>query len=145
MVKDQDEIGVDKSFVADHDVELLRAALVKAMKESPVNDERERDKFTQFVAPPAVSVVEVATHLVSRLRRNGKLFLDEYFVSAGRSELIAKFMAILELFKSGYVTVSLEDAEEVDGVVTATSHISVRLSEEATDEALSDAFSGLTE
>ena len=145
MVKDQDEISVDKSFVADHDAELLRVALIRAMKESPVNDEKERDKFTPFVAPPAVSVVEVATNLVSRLKRNKKLYLDEYLVSAGRSELIAKFMAILELFKSGYVTVSLDGAEEVDGVVTATSHISVRLSDEATDEALSEAFSGLTE
>ena len=131
MIKEQDEISIDKKYVADHDAELLQAAFIRALKDAPIKDEDAKVKFEPIVAQPAVTVVEAATTLITKFKSRKKIYLDDYFESKSRSELIAKFMAILEMLKSGILNINLDSAEEEDGVVNASSHISVTLKSDA--------------
>ena len=125
MVKETDEITVDKTYVADHESILLRIAFERALKEAPVNDEKAKEKFEPIVSVKRVSVVEAASSLLSSFKKKKKVYLDDYFVSSTRSELIAKFMAILEM---------------LNGVVKASSHISVTLKKNANKEEISALF-----
>ncbi len=140
MVKEQDEISVDKTYVADHEAGLLQAAFLKALRNAPVDEERAKEKFEPFVAPPKVSVVEVASSLLTSIKKKKKVYLDDYFVSSSRTELIAKFMAVLEMLKSGLVSVDLSRAQVDDGVVRASSKISIRLKKDAAREELTKLF-----
>ena len=112
MVKEQDEISVDKTYVADHAPELLKRALERALSEVRISDERAKEKFEPIVSRPRVSVLSVASSLVRSIKKSGQMYLDDYFgASRSRSELIAKFMAVLEMLRSGFLGISDEDLE----------------------------------
>ena len=140
MIKEQDEISVDKKYVADHDAALLQAAFIRALREAPINDEDAKTKFEPIVAHPRVTVVEAATTLLTEFKKKKRIYLNDYFESKSRSELIAKFMAILEMLKSGLLNIDLDSAEEEGGVVNASSHISVSLRKSADKEELIKLF-----
>ena len=146
MVKEQDEISLDKTYVADHAPALLARALERALSEVIISDEKAKERFEPLVSRPQVSVLSVASTLMSRLKRDGKVYLDDYFdASGGRSELIAKFMALLEMLRSGIISAELDAYESEDGVVRADSHISLSLSEGADENRLGELFEGDTE
>lgn len=125
MIKEQDEISRDKKYVADHSVELLRAAFVHVLTETKLTEKTVREKFSEIVNAPRIPVGELMTSLIGKLR-HGKVYLDDYFMSSsGRSEMIGKFIGVLELIKSKIVIVEEESGE--DGVTDMTSHITVSL------------------
>ena len=89
MIKEQDEISRDKKYVADHSVELLRAAFVHVLTETKLTEKTVREKFSEIVNAPRIPVGELMTSLIGKLR-HGKVYLDDYFMSSsGRSEMKA--------------------------------------------------------
>lgn len=137
MVKEQDEISIDKTYVADHSPNLLTKALLRALSEVRISDDKAKERFEPLVNRPQVSVVSVASKLVSRLKKKGHIYLDDFFcTSTSRSELIAKFMAVLEMLRQGYVTIDEEALESEDGVVFADSHIDLKISGDINEEHL---------
>lgn len=125
MIKEQDEISKDKKYVADHSVELLRTAFVHVLTETKLTEKTVREKFSEIVNAPRIPVGELMTSLIGKLKR-GRVYLDDYFrASSGRSEMIGKFIGVLELIKSKIVIVE-EDSGD-DGVTDITSHITVSL------------------
>lgn len=125
MIKEQDEISRDKKYVADHSVELLRAAFVHVLTETKLTEKTVREKFSEIVNAPRIPVGELMTSLIGKLRI-GRVYLDDYFLSSsGRSEMIGKFICVLELIKSKIVVVEEEGSD--DGVTDMTSHITVSL------------------
>lgn len=141
MVKEQDEISVDKSYVAAHAPELLARALLRAMSEVKVNDETVKKNFEPLVNAPQVSVMSVASHLVGQIKLRGSICLDTFFAACvNRSEIIAKFMAVLEMLRSGFINISDEDLIGTDGVVRADGHIRLTLSDKFDEEQLRSVF-----
>lgn len=125
MVKEQDEIEKDRTYVAPHSVELLRAAFIHVLTETKLTEKTVREKFSEIVNAPRIPVGELMTSLIGRLK-SGNVYLDEYFrASSGRSEIVGKFIGVLELIKSKIV--SVEEGESDDGVTDMASHIVVRL------------------
>lgn len=125
MIKEQDEISKDRKYVADHSVELLRAAFIHVLTETRLTEKTVREKFAEIVNAPRIPVGELMTSLITSLK-NGDVYLDSYFKdSSGKSEMIGKFIGILELIKSKIVTVSESEAD--DGVTNMASHIVVTL------------------
>ncbi len=141
MVKEQDEISVDKTYVADHPAELLTKALTRALSEVRISDDKAKERFEPLINRPQVSIVSVASTFVKRLKRDGHVFLDDYFgTSKSRSELIAKFMALLEMLRQGFVSISEKDLEAEDGVVLADSHVNITLAGELDESRLAELF-----
>lgn len=133
MVKDTDEITVDRSYVKDHDVSILSAALTRVMSEVRVTDEEARERFRPLIIQKQVSVASIVENLAKRLEGGKKVTLYGFFRSAdSRAELVSMFLAMLELLKSG-VLVLEEDSYSPDeeGVIDAASGVSVSLEEGA--------------
>lgn len=136
MVKETDEISPDKTYVADHESALLYKAFVKVMNEVRVSDEDAKKKFEPLIKRRTVSVVSIVENLARRLRGGRKVALGSFFRQAeDRLELVSMFLAVLELLKSGHLTVNEEGADE-DGVINATSDVSISLARDADIEEL---------
>lgn len=131
MVKDTDEIAPDKTYVADHKVEILSAALIKVMTQVRVSDTEARERFRPLIAKKQVSVASIVENLARRLKGGRKVNLEGFFRSAeSRSELVSMFLAMLELLKSGVLVLHEDDDDATtEGVIDAVSGVSVSLQE----------------
>ena len=135
MIKDTDEIKADTSFVADHDMQLLTRAMLRMLSEVRISDEDALQRFEPLIRKSTVSVADAASSLITRLQNGGSVPLHSFFSSAeSRSSLIAMFMAMLELLKSGAVL--LEEQEySSDGIIHSVAEVTVRLNPETDVEA----------
>ncbi|MEG2597612.1 MAG: segregation/condensation protein A [Oscillospiraceae bacterium] len=62
--------------------------------------------FSGIVSHRVVSVTSRIVFVLKKLYRTGKMAYSEFFVASDRSELVATFLAMLELMKSRRITVS---------------------------------------
>lgn len=126
MVKEQDDISPDRTYVANHSVDLLRAALVHVLTETRFSEKTMRSEFEGIVNAPRIPVETVMTSLIAALRKT-ELYLDSYFrQSESKPEMVAKFLSILELIKSHIVIV--EESDDVtDGITAVGCHAKITL------------------
>ncbi len=118
MIKEQDDIAPDRTFVADHSIAVLQAALIHAMTETKVTPENREAVLEPIVHQTHVAVQGVMIQLLDRLQEGIPVYLDEYFsASVSRSEIIAKFLSILELMKTQTVGLPEEEWELGEGGV----------------------------
>lgn len=134
IVKEQDDVSPDRTYVRDHSSELLRAALMHVLSEVRLSSTDVKEKFAKIVNAPVIPVGTVMTGLVRRLK-SSPVFLDEYFAgTATRSEAIAKFIGILELLKMHVISVEEEETTDETGVTNILSHIKITLLSENAEE-----------
>lgn len=120
MEKDTDEIAPDRTYVAEHDVYLLQAALLKVMNTIEVTDEEASERIKPLISTRNVSVGERVYSILRIFLTEGhklnvlRCFKDVYT----KHEAVATFMAILELLRAGRVTLeeNTEDYES-EGVI----------------------------
>lgn len=126
MIKEQDDISKDKTYVCDHSVDLLREALIHVLSETKISSKDAKKQFDKIVHTPQVPVETIMTSLLEKLKA-APIYLDSYFrESVSRSEMIAKFISILELLKTH--SVALEEYEPSEtGVMNMGSHIKLKL------------------
>lgn len=126
MIKEQDDISPDRTYVADHSVELLKAALIHVFTEVKLGEKNVKEEFSGIVNAPRIPVETIMTDLIDNLRSKS-IYLDHYFMqSPSRPELIAKFISILELLKSHIII--LEDTRDPDsGITDILSHAKITL------------------
>ena len=139
MAKDTDEISVDKTYVADHDIDVLSGALMRILREVRVTDEEAKENFKPLIRTKAVSVSAVLDNLADRLRREKRVRIHGFFRSAtSRTELVAMFLALLELLKSGMLQLMDESADSRDGVIDTSGQVYVALEPGADIEQLTE-------
>ena len=101
MIKDEDEIPPDKEVPAGMDPELLSRALSLMMRRLEAAENVQSTHIKPLVRARVVSVEERIGNIVSSLRAKKKQTLLQILDDAqDRSELIASFLALLELIKS---------------------------------------------
>ena len=129
MIKEQDDIAPDRTFVADHSIAVLQAALIHAMTESRVTPENRQEVLEPIVRQNHVAVQGVMILLLDRLQEGVPVYLDDYFAdSASLSEMIAKFLSLLELMKTQTVGLPEEQWETgAGGVLQLRCHMPVVL------------------
>ncbi len=131
MMKEPDDISPDKTYVAPHHVELLRAALLHVLTESKVSGTGSaKEEFENIVNAPQIPLQIVIGGLIDRLKQTDDLFLDGYFTTAdSKPTLIAKFIGILELLKSHIIRLDDDDAADTteDGITDMMSHVKITL------------------
>ena len=121
MIKEQDDISPDKTYVAEHSVELLRAAFIHVLTETKLTEKTVREKFSEIVNTPRIPVETLMTSLIDSLKKE-RVYLDDYFRrSENRGEMIGKFIGILELIKSHIVMINNEIADS-NGITDIISH-----------------------
>ena len=113
--------------------ERLRQAFLRAMTPKPVP----RIDFFH-VAPVRASVVEAVAELIEELPRMGRTtFRDLTAAFVDKLEVVVRFLAVLELFKQGYIEVDqAENFGDIDIVWTGGR------SEDVADRVLVDLYEG---
>ena len=130
LEKDTDEIAPDRTYVAEHDVYLLQAALLRVMNTIETTDEAAEERIRPLISTKTVSVSERVYAILRIFLTEGyklnvlKCFKDVYT----KHEAVATFMAILELLRAGRVTLE-ENTEdfEVEGVIVVEKGVYLNL------------------
>ncbi len=135
MIKEQDDISPDRTYVADHSVELLKAALIHVLTEVKLSEKTVKEEFSSIVNAPRIPVETIMTSLIENLR-SGSLFLDDFFATPtdhssshklpSKSELVGKFLSILELLKSKIITID-DTCDPESGITDMRSHAKITL------------------
>ena len=113
MVKDTDEIKADNT-VSEHDVSLLSEALSRILSEAKTT-ERAATRFTPLIQRKTASATEKAYTVMRYLYKNGRVPVDELFANEeSRSDMIAVFLAILELLRSQRIIIVEDVIDDID-------------------------------
>ena len=100
MIKDTDEISVDRTFVADHDPEQLRKALRHILAQTKIHPRDVAPTFTPLIARPIVPVEAKIIGILGHMQVHGESTLSDLLsVAESRADLIATFLGVLELIK----------------------------------------------
>ncbi|MBQ2766869.1 MAG: segregation/condensation protein A [Clostridia bacterium] len=100
MAKDTDEITVDRTFVADHEVDLLRRALRHMLAQTKPSGREISHHFTPLIQRPIVPVEVKIIGILGHMQTHGASTLGELLSdNLSRADLIAAFLGILELVK----------------------------------------------
>lgn len=98
----------------DMDSELLQKAFVRLINRSKLYSSPPEKVFAPLLRGRMVSVSEKILSIMKRLRlRERDSFDSLMLLSENRSELVASFMAILELAKAGRITLEEQDGGEI--------------------------------
>ena len=130
MVKDTDEISVDRSYVADHDINLLSVALTRVMNSIQITDEEASEKIKPLISTRTVSVNERVFAILRILLKNqGRVDVMKCFNGVTtKHELVATFMALLEMLKSGRIFIKEEEIDFSEtGVIDLQKNIYIEL------------------
>jgi len=100
MVKDTDEISVDKTFVQDQDVTALLSAVRRIIAYNNALERAQKTAFTPMIAKPIIPVEIKIVSILRKLEDRGAATVEE-LVSGEQTlpDLIASFLGVLELIK----------------------------------------------
>ena len=100
LEKDTDEISIDKTFVADQEVESLCAAVRRIITYNENRPKVEREVFTPMISSPIVPVEVKITGILNRMSKKQVTTLKELLDdSISLPDMIAIFLGVLELIK----------------------------------------------
>lgn len=100
LEKDTDEISVDRSFVADQDVESLCLAVRRIITYNENRPKLERSVFTPMISSPIVPVEVKITGILRKMSKQHTTSLRDLLSdSVSLPDMIAIFLGVLELIK----------------------------------------------
>lgn len=124
MVKDTDEISVDKTEVSDQSIEKLFAAMKHIIMQNTAMEKVEKVHFSPLIQKPIVSVELKIIEILDVLHTKKSASLRELLVGAvSRADLIASFMGVLELIKVRRILIDDNGQEEDDSVYGTEAHL----------------------
>lgn len=105
FAKETDEVGIDRSYVGDQQAEYLIKAFSRLLERIELDRKMQNDdaavSLQRIITERPSSVSEKASGIMARLRKEKSLrFMDVMLQSRTRSDIIASFMAILQLISS---------------------------------------------
>jgi segregation and condensation protein A len=100
MVKDTDEISVDKTFVQDQDVTSLMAAIRRVVAYNNALEKAATTTFTPMISKPIIPVEIKIVSILRTVEKRGIATLEELVGDeVTLPDLIASFLGVLELVK----------------------------------------------
>ncbi len=112
FVRQPTPIEVDKQYDNQHDAILLVEGYLTALGKAKRNLPPKQSVFSSIVTKRMVSVTSKIIFVLKKLYKEGHAPYNDFFVGADRSELVATFLAVLELTKSKRITMS-EDNQTI--------------------------------
>lgn len=118
MVKDTDEISVDKTFVTDQDVEQLCLAARRIMDYNAIAERaKSKEPFTPMISKPIVPVEIKIIGILDHLEKKKKASLESLLMdSVSLPDMIAIFIGVLELIKTRKINITNPDEREKDSM-----------------------------
>lgn len=100
MVKDTDEISVDKTFVADQDVTALCSAVRRIVAYNNALEKAATTAFKPMISKPIIPVEIKIVSILKTVESRGTASLEDILIDeASLPDLIASFLGVLELIK----------------------------------------------
>ena len=116
MVKDTDEISVDKTFVQDQDVTALCAAVRRIVAYNNALEKAATTAFTPMISKPIIPVEIKIVSIIKKIEDQGVASLEELLINeATLPDMIASFLGVLELIKVRKLLVADVPDGEWDG------------------------------
>ena len=113
MVKDTDEITVDKTYVQDQDVTDLCTAVRRIIAYNNALEKAATTTFKPMISKPIIPVEIKIVSLIRTLEKRGVATLEELIIhEATLPDLIASFLGVLELIKIRKLLISDETDSE---------------------------------
>ena len=114
FVRRQMKIKADMTYTLVHEPERLAIAY-SALSTKAIRNERQKlkveNKINSVVKRPIVSVMTKVVHILRELYSTGEVAMDKLYVGVtDRSARVATFLAVLELTKSGRITISEDNS-----------------------------------
>ncbi len=112
FIKSPDDVELDKTYVLTHTPETMYEAYLSAVGRGQRRLPPPVTPFTKIVAKKIVAVSSKIVFVLRKLVRGGKSSLSNLYKTArSRSELVATFLAVLELCKANRIEVEGENDE----------------------------------
>ena len=112
MVKDTDEISIDKTFVADQDVTALCSAVRRIIAYNNALERATKTAFKPMISKPIIPVEVKIVSIIKTVESRGAASLEDILIDeATLPDMIASFLGVLELIKVRKLLV----ADSVDG------------------------------
>lgn len=106
FVKEPSAVELDKTYTLNHDKAIVYEAYLSAAGRGRRKLPPSTAPFTRIVAKKIVSVSSKIVYVMRNLFRGGKKKLSTLYMSAkSRSEMVATFLAVLELCKANRVII----------------------------------------
>lgn len=118
MVKDTDEISIDKTFVADQDVTALCAAVRRVIAYNNALEQAAKTTFKPMISKPVIPVEIKIVSIIKKIERQGVASLGEIIdEEVSLPDVIASFLGVLELVKVRKLLISDSDDGESENAV----------------------------
>ncbi len=115
QIKDTDEISVDRTFVADQDVDKLFKAMRRIVDFNDALEHAQKNAFTPMIAKPIVPVEHKILQIMTRLTSSRYQTLEDFVSdSVSLPDMIAIFIGVLELVKTKRILLVENDEEYTD-------------------------------
>ncbi len=122
MIKDTDEISVDKTFVLDQEVESLCLAVRRIIAYNEAAERaKSKEPFTPMISKPIVPVEVKIVGILDRLTKKREVSLGSLLDdSVSLPDMIAIFIGVLELVKIGRISIVEDDGipGHLEGITT---------------------------
>ena len=110
MVKDTDEISIDKTFVQDQDVTDLCAAIRRIIAYNNALEKAANTTFTPMISKPIIPVEIKIVSILKNIEKRGIATLEDLIIDeVTLPDLIASFLGVLELVKIRKLLVESDD------------------------------------
>ena len=118
MVKDTDEITVDKSFVHDQDVMSLCEAVRRIIANNNALRKPQSATFAPMISKPIIPVEIKIVSIIRRIEKSGASSLEELLdTETSLPDVIASFLGVLELIKTRKLIISNDSEGDSENAI----------------------------
>lgn len=134
MVKDTDEITVDKTFVHDQDVTALCAAVRRIIAYNNALEHAANTAFTPMISKPIIPVEIKIVSILKTIEKRGVASLEELIIDeVSLPDLIASFLGVLELVKIRKLLIA-DDINEENALMSASTRFILNTDDSTVEE-----------
>jgi segregation and condensation protein A len=123
MVKDTDEISVDKTFVADQDITALCSAVRRIIAYNNALEKAANTAFKPMISKPIIPVEIKIVSILRHMEASSAASLEELIIGEPTlPDLIASFLGVLELIKIRKLLIA-DDINEENALLKASTRL----------------------
>ena len=134
MVKDTDEISVDKTFVAEQDVTALCSAVRRIIAYNNALEKAANTAFKPMISKPIIPVEIKIVSILRHMEEKAVASLEELIIGeASLPDLIASFLGVLELIKIRKLLIA-DDIDEENALLKASTRLILNTDDSTVEE-----------